>query len=69
VCELVHEKNRHHNEKLQEVYQSRPAAAGAHYQPSQGTFEYSRLGTVRVLSHKGGSKGTVPTKLCYYLVP
>ncbi len=45
LCELVHEKNRHHNEKLQEVYQSRPAAAGAHYQPSQGTFEYSRLGT------------------------
>jgi hypothetical protein len=41
----VHEKNRHHNEKLQEVYQSRPVAAGAHYQPSQGTFEYSRLGT------------------------
>ncbi len=45
LCELVHEKNRHHNEKLQEVYQSRPVAAGTHNQPSQGTFEYSRLGT------------------------
>jgi hypothetical protein len=45
LCELVHEKNRHHNEKLQEVYQSRPAAAGAHYQPSQGRSENSRLFT------------------------